>query len=344
MEADMQSDSSDREPPITSREGHPRPEAIQNVKIVTADRTALGGTLFEPSSRIRAEATVIIHGATATPQSYYRRFARYLAASGLRVLTYDYRGIGRSRPDVLRGYRATMTDWAKVDAAGAHAYVRERFDSSPVVVVGHSFGGQLFGLLDDVQDARGAVLVGAQLGYYGSWPLMSQLKLGLVWRAVVPSFTALWGYLPGKIGIGEDLPRGVAEEWARWCSHPDYLMGEHEDARARFARFARPVRLYSFTDDYYAPERAVRHLVACLRSTEVERVVVTPRDHGGNPIGHFGFFRPRFRDTLWAETVRYAKDVAADRAPRPAASGRRPPRVDAWKPFAGLSIDASDLD
>jgi predicted alpha/beta hydrolase len=161
---------------------------------------------------------------------------------------------------------------------------------------------------------------------------------------VVPSFTALWGYLPGKIGIGEDLPRGVAEEWARWCSHPEYLMGEHEDARARFARFSRPVRLYSFTDDYYAPERAVRHLVGCLRSTEVERVVVAPRDHGGKSIGHFGFFRPRFRDTLWAETVQYAKDVAADRAPRPAASGRRHPRVDAWKPFAGLSIDASDLD
>ena len=323
---------------IDSSDSGATSEAIQ---LVTADRTALGGTLFRP--RGEAEATVIIHGATATPQSFYRRFAEHLAASGVAVLTYDYRGVGRSRPDALRGYRATMTEWGKVDAAAAHAYVRDRFEDKPVVLVGHSFGGQLVGLLDDARDARGAVLVGTQLGYYGNWPLMSRLKLGIIWRAVVPSCTALWGYLPGKMGIGEDLPRGVAEEWARWCSDPDYLMGEHADARDRFARFSRPVRLYSFTDDDYAPERAVRHFVGCLQGADVERVVVGPREHGGKPIGHFGFFRPRFCDTLWSETVQYVKDVASGRVPRPAASGR-PPRVDAWKPFAGISIDATDLD
>lgn len=313
----------------------------ERIRLVTADQTVLGGTLFQPPAA--AEATVIVHGATATPQSYYRRFAEYLAASGLRVLTYDYRGVGRSRPEVLRGYRATMTEWAKVDAAGAHAYVRERFGASPVVIVGHSFGGQLFGLIDDVQEARGAVLVGSQLGYYGSWPLVTRLKLGLVWRAVVPSCTAMWGYLPGKIGIGEDLPRGVAEEWARWCSHPDYLMGEHEDARDRFARFSRPLRLYSFTDDVYAPERTVKHLLRYFPNADVERVIVAPGDHGGEPIGHFGFFRPRFRDTFWADTASYVKDVAADRVPRPASGGRRP-RVDSWKLFSDIQLEPSDLD
>jgi predicted alpha/beta hydrolase len=308
----------------------PRSEAIP---LVTADRTVLGATLFEPPAR--AEATVIVHGATATPQSYYRRFAEFLAASGLRVLTYDYRGVGKSRPETLRGYQATMTEWARKDAARAHAFVRERFGGEPVVLVGHSFGGQLFGLVEDVLESKGALLVGAQLGYYGSWPLLPRATLGVMWRAVVPSFAALWGYLPGKLGIGEDLPRGVAEEWARWCSHPDYLMSEHDDARTRFARFTSPVRLYSFTDDVYAPERAIRHLVSCFSGADVERVKSSPGDHGGKPIGHFGFFRPRFQDTLWADAANFLKDAAAGRSPRPPVFGSpRRASVTAWRPFS----------
>jgi predicted alpha/beta hydrolase len=43
---------------------------------------------------------VLIAPATAVPQGYYAKFARYLAATqGFRVVTLDYRGIGRSKPE-----------------------------------------------------------------------------------------------------------------------------------------------------------------------------------------------------------------------------------------------------
>ena len=218
------------------------------------DGHPLGASLFEP--RGPARGTLIVHGATATPQRFYRGFARHLAEGGVRVVTYDYRGVGESRPASLRGYRATMTEWARLDARAMHRHVGGYFGAGPVAVLGHSFGGQLVGLIDEPRDVAAALFVGAQLGYYGHWPPLQRARLAVVWRALVPAFNATLGYLPGRAGIGEDLPRGVAEEWARWCTHPEYLVSEHPDAVARFGRFDRPAAFYSFTDDEYGPPGA----------------------------------------------------------------------------------------
>jgi predicted alpha/beta hydrolase len=287
---------------------------ITPLRLEALDGVPIGATLFEPAGP--AVGTVIVHGATATPAGYYRRFAEFLAGSGLRVVTYDYRGIGGSRPPTLVGYRATMSDWANQDARAVHRFVRHRFGKDRVAVVGHSFGGQLLGLVDEGRDAAGIVLVGSQLGYYGHWPLPARVRLGIVWYALVPVLTSAFGYLPGKAGLGEDLPSGVAEEWGRWCRHPDYFVGEHPDAEDRFAQIGSPVLLYSVTDDDMAPEPAVDALMQHLRSANVEHRRVDPQEHGGAPIGHFGFFRPRFRTTLWRDAATFLTDALQGRTPR----------------------------
>src|SRR5687768_441819 len=74
--------------------------------ITAADGFELGATVIAPP---RPRATLVIHGATATKQTYYARFAAYAAARGHRVVTYDYRGVGASRPRSLIGFDATMS-------------------------------------------------------------------------------------------------------------------------------------------------------------------------------------------------------------------------------------------
>jgi predicted alpha/beta hydrolase len=288
------------------------PLEISSIELVAADGVVLGGTLFTP--RTRARGTVIIHSATAVPQGYYRRFAQFAAqAIGARVLTYDYRGIGKSRPRSLRGFSASLTAWARLDAAAAHAFVNERFRGEPLAIVGHSFGGQLVGLIDEPNAATGAVMVGAQLAYYRDWPVRAHRRLGLIWKWIVPIASALFGYMPGRFGLGEDLPSGVARQWARWCLHPDYLISEHLDARERFARFDAPTLFFSFTDDEYAPEAAVDHLLRRLRRAPIQHVRLAPEERGADAIGHFGFFRPRFATTLWIEAVEFLRDALEGR-------------------------------
>ncbi len=288
-------------------------DSLVTLPLQAVDGAPLAAALFEP--RGDARGTLIVHGATATPQRFYRGFARFLADHGVRVVTYDYRGVGRSRPASLRGYRATMTEWALLDARAIHGHVARQFGADPIAILGHSFGGQLVGLIDEPREAKGAIFVGAQLGYYGYWPLAARARLALTWRALVPTFTRTFGYLPGRFGIGEDLPRGVAEEWARWCSHPDYLVSEHPDAGARFARFDRPTAFYSFTDDAFGPRRSVDALLARLPSANVDHRRVDPREVGKGPIGHFGFFRAPFRDPLWREALAFLNDLFEGRSP-----------------------------
>lgn len=276
------------------------PEAIA---LEAADGWRLGATLFDPGT---APARVVqIQAATGVPQEYYGKFAAYLASRGMAALTFDYRGIGRSRAGSLRGTKARMRDWALLDAAAALGWLEKRFPGARLMAVGHSFGGQCFGLLPRHERLAAVLSVGSQSGYWRNWHLRGRLWM---WPAVhvgLPALSRLLGYFPGsRLGFGEDLPAGVAEEWASWCRHPRYMAGAL-GAEERFARFDRPFLAYAVTDDAFAPPRAVRALLELYPNARSELRIVSPRDAGVATIGHFGFFRERFRDSLWRGAVEW---------------------------------------
>jgi predicted alpha/beta hydrolase len=49
----------------------------------------------------------------------------------------------------------------------------------------------------------------------------------------------------------------------------------------------------------------VRALGALYPNSKWETRKVTPRELGVKSIGHFGFFRERFRDTLWRDACEW---------------------------------------
>jgi predicted alpha/beta hydrolase len=237
--------------------------------------------------------------ATGVPQSYYARFAAYLAERGFTVLTFDYRGIGRSLFSSIRKHPARMRDWATLDAAAAFSY----FDGRKTYVIGHSFGGQALGLLPDPSRIAGALTVGSQSGYWKNWPALGRLWMWPVTHFALPFISSVRGYFPAsRLGFGEDLPKGVAIEWARWCRNPRYLVGDL-GVEAAYAEVRAPLRAYAISDDPFAPRRAVEALGSLYPNSKWETRSVTPRDLGVKSIGHFGFFRERFRDSLWRETA-----------------------------------------
>ena len=245
---------------------------------------------------------VLIMPATGVPQSYYAKFAAYLAERGFSVLTFDYRGIGRSKNGDLRKMTARMRDWALLDATAAFDFLL-RQGSDPVSVVGHSFGGQAVGLLPQPERIRGALLVGSQSGYWRNWPALGKLWMWPTTHLGLDAVTTLFGYFPGsRLGFGEDLPPGVAREWAAWCRHPTYLVGALGVEEA-YARVRSPIRAYAIGDDAFAPLPAVDALGRLYPNARWETRPVAPRELGVNAIGHFGFFRERFRDSLWREAA-----------------------------------------
>jgi predicted alpha/beta hydrolase len=273
---------------------------VSAVTVAALDGYELAATLYEPSTAVTPARAALIASATAVGRRYYQAFARYLADRGLAVLTFDYRGIGESRPRSLKGFRCAMHDWGANDLAGAIDWLDRRFPGGQLVGVGHSAGGQLFGLAANNQRLRALLTVGAQSGYWGLWPAPRKYWLFLVWTLVMPLLTRLFGYFPARLlRLGPELPRGVALEWARWCRDPDYVNGRARPPSAdAFGAFRGPLQAISFADDTFAPQAAVDRLASFYTKAALERRHLTPAEIGLPAVGHFGFFRDGCR-SLW---------------------------------------------
>lgn len=273
--------------------------------IEAKDGCPLGATHFQPPDRIAPKGAVSIQPATGVPQQYYAKFAAFLASRGFAVLTFDYRGIGRSLRGPLKHSRARMRDWGTLDAPAALDFLEKTHSGAKRLVIGHSFGGQAIGLLPRPERIAAAMVVGSQSGYWRNWPPLGRLWIWPVTHLVLPTLPRLLGYQPMSIvGLGEDLPAGVAMEWARWCRNPRYLVGDL-GVQAEYARFSAPLLAYSITDDRFAPPAAVQALLELFPAARSEIRSVSPGDLGVPRIGHFGFFRERFRNTLWHEAAEW---------------------------------------
>lgn len=272
----------------------------EDVQIAARDGYPLGGTLFRPAGATAGAVT--IHAATGIRQEYYARFADYLASRGFMVLTFDYRGIGRSKRGSLRGFTARMRDWAELDGGGALDYLRQEAGGAKLLAVGHSFGGNGFGVISGIERYAAALFVGVQSGYWRHWRGAGRAGMWLLTHLLLPTVSPLVGYFPSRLlGQGEDLPAGVATEWARWCRDPRYAAGAL--GADGYARFSSPIRSYWISDDSYAPLPAAEALLQLYPCAPSELKRVSPADVGVERIGHFGFFRERFRDTLWRDAA-----------------------------------------
>jgi predicted alpha/beta hydrolase len=291
---------------------------IDDITLPATDGYLLGATLFLPRGAKRH--AVLINSAAAVPRKVYRGFAGYLARRGCAVLTYDYRGTGDSRqkalvgynqPKSLVGFKASMSDWVALDVTAAVAWMRERYKSLPLNYVGHSFGGQALGLAANNSEVSRALLIAAQAGY---WKLMAspeRYRVFAMLNFVGIPLTRLLGYAPGWSGLGEDLPKGVFEQWVGWVMSPRYLFDDRSlKALANFPHYRGALRALCFSDDPWATRPAVELLCSGFASTKPEILTVTPADAAATRIGHLGFFRADHRDTLWrgaAEWIQVAE-------------------------------------
>src|SRR6185369_11156839 len=85
-----------------------------NVQFTATDGFPLHGTLYEGG----ADA-ILVASALGVKRRYYDAFAQAANQRGFTVLTFDYRGIGESRPSSLRGFDANMRDWGAIDLPAA---------------------------------------------------------------------------------------------------------------------------------------------------------------------------------------------------------------------------------
>jgi predicted alpha/beta hydrolase len=272
--------------------------------VSTRDHFSLAATCFEPAEP--NGKIILIGSATAVHQKFYAPLAAYLTAEGYAVYTFDYRGIGDSRPASLKAFHAMMQDWGVLDLDAMIAHITVEHRSAKLIYIGHSVGGQLLALTPNSRLFHKIVLIGAQLSYWKLWPFWSQLPTFLLMQGLMPVATQLFGYYPGrKLKVFHDLPKGVALEWALWCRSPNGLLDHHSDDVLKDLHM--PLLAYSFSDDLIAPEKAVDALLQRYEGVQLERKHCTPSELGMNHIGHFGFFKSEHQGIFWTQLLAWLK-------------------------------------
>lgn len=272
---------------------------MQDLILTTSDHQSIYCTVFLPSKD--CGKIVIINSATGVKQQIYFAFSKYLATQGFTVITYDYRGIGLSKPSQIKGYTATMRDWGTKDFGAVTNYVKTQFPQHQKFLIGHSVGALIVGMNDDSIFFEKFIFIATQNAYYGHLNFKTKIAAFLGFSVVQPLTTGLLGYFPGHyLGLGESLPSGVSRDWAHLIlkkKSTDYLL---ENAKVNISKtLSQNVFVLYAEDDDWLTDRGVRSLLEdTYPQLQATYRVIKTSESEVKQIGHVNFFRS-YNRRLW---------------------------------------------
>ena len=271
--------------------------------IRTRDDRSIAFMLF-PADQSNGKV-VILAPSIGSVQLHYVPFANYLQEQGFTVVSFDYRGIGRSAPDRLRGYTANLHLWASQDADAVIRYVRDTFPRQEIIYIGHELSGELFGLIPASQYVSQLVMVGSALTCQRLYPATSRLKI-FTFKMVARTLTRGFGYFPGKlIGMMQNLPAGVLLQLTEWCNYANGLFEPFPESK--YSKLRLPILCLSYPNDWHCPDKAVFSLLRYFSGAGWKWYHVAAKKAGLDPSNHTTFFESSAKERLWPWLVNWIR-------------------------------------
>ena len=271
---------------------------MKSFDVVTEDDFTLSVHLFEP--KYHDKKLLLINSATGVKQHLYFSLAHFFAEQGFTVITYDYRGIGLSKPEKMRGFQASMRIWGTTDYKAATQYIKSNFPGYRKFCLGHSLGALILGMNEDSMMFEQFIFVGTQNAFVGNLKLKTRIEAYLGFGIAQPLSTKILGYFPGNwFGLGESLPAGSAYDWRTLILNKKSTNKLLEKVENFAEQLTQKVFVIRAEDDAWLTEKGVRSL---LESTypnmkPTYRFIKTSESEK-NEIGHINFFRS-YNKKLW---------------------------------------------
>ena len=279
---------------------------MKEFEITTLNGYPIALTVFEANS---PKQVLIIAPATGVKQSFYKKFASYLAGNHITVITFDYFGIGKSLKQPIKTISVNAASWGQNDLEAVILYTKTNFSNLPLTLLGHSIGGQLIGLAPSSVVAEKIILVAAQSGYWRFWKGTGRIKMWGNWHLLFPLLTTVFGYMPSKKFSGmENLPRHVAMQWQKWCLSPFYFFGDTSVTNFQFLHINARIMAISIEDDAFAPKQAVDWLSNKFTKSMVTKTQLNPTDFQLTKIGHFGVFKEAMKEPFWGHLLGFLSE------------------------------------
>ena len=267
-------------------------------EITTGDQTNISATLYTGDTK--SNHLIIVCPATGAPQGYYRGFAEYAADyNDFDVITFDYRGIGKSLDGSVIDCKAKMSDWGIYDLESVIKWGEKKYDK--LFLIGHSVAGQIFPKASSHSKITAAYFVGSQSAYYGCWRGLWLLYVLFFWYFLIPVTTFIYDYLPGwAMGGSIPIPKNVALEWRKWGIHKGGVLQGNKTIIERFESVRIPIHFVNIEDDkLLGPSKATQRLMSQYKNAVTTFQFISPKNLKLKHIGHFGFFKKKFKKPLW---------------------------------------------
>jgi predicted alpha/beta hydrolase len=213
--------------------------------------------------------------AMGTPAAYYEPFARELAAAtGATVAFADLRGQGVSAYRARRGDDFGYREIVEQDLPALVDHLCAMHPGRPLVLLGHSLGGQLAALGAHQFAGRlaGLVLVAAGTAHHRAWPARRR-HVARVIVGAISWIARLLPWYPGHVfGFGGEQPRRLMRDWNVNATTGQYIFeGSRVGHQWATQCLDVPVLALGVRDDPLAPQGAREELLAKLESATVTR-------------------------------------------------------------------------
>jgi len=271
---------------------------MKSIDLLTEDNYTLSAHLFEPQNS--NQKFLLINSATGVKQQIYFSFAQFFSEQGFTVLTYDYRGIGLSKPKKMKDFDASMRIWGTNDYKALTHYIKTNYQDYHKFCLGHSLGALILGMNEDSKMFEEFIFVGTQNAFVGNLKFRTKIEAYLGFGIAQPLSTKILGYFPGNwFGLGESLPAGSAFDWRTLILNKkstNKLLEKVEDFSKKLNQKVFVIRA---EDDAWLTEKGVRSLLqeTYPNMKPTYRLIKTSESEK-NEIGHINFFRS-YNKKLW---------------------------------------------
>ncbi|ATO20333.1 alpha/beta hydrolase [Acinetobacter sp. LoGeW2-3] len=276
---------------------------FETLTIRCKDGYPLIARFYAANEAARKALPVLICPATGITAQFYHSFNVWLQAQGYDVLCFDFRGIGQSLNGSLKKSKASIVQWGQLDIPAAIDALLDKTKAEKVILVGHSAGGQLLGIVPNYDKVAKVVAVSGSTGHVKGLKGRTKLLAPVMFDVIFPLSRFTLGYGPtSKIGMGENLPKDVAKQWAQFCSKPGYVINaigktvpKTEDHHERITC---PITVLWSSDDEIATEANVKDLIRLYPNAKANHKELKPSAFGHKAIGHMLMFK-RSHQNLW---------------------------------------------
>lgn len=236
-------------------------------------------------------STILILPGMGIRYTYYIKFAKSLALIGYEVFLTDYRGVGTSS---VRASRSIDFHFDQYVDDGL--YIIETVDSyrqsSELIILGHSMGGQLGCLLAArSKQISGLILIASCLIYYKGFPYPERFSFRLA-AYIFPLITKVIGYFPGdRLGFGGKVPKGIIRDWAHNILTGEYASNSNFQYNQEVSALSLPIFILSFEGDRYSSEKAIDNLTNKISNQTHITTTRIKEDREGMKHDHYSWAR-----------------------------------------------------